>query len=110
MDEENIPKLTDNIAADIREGYTGGSTDMFIPYGKNIKCYDVNSLYPSVMINQDMPIGKIESFNGDIRKIDPSAFGFFYVKVNCPVDIMHPILQIKHKVKNGIKTISPVGT
>jgi hypothetical protein len=23
---------------------------------------------------------------------------------------MHPILQIKHKTKSGIKTISPVGT
>jgi hypothetical protein len=49
MEIENILKLTGNIESDIRKGYTGGSTDMFIPKGKNIKCYDVNSLYPSVM-------------------------------------------------------------
>jgi hypothetical protein len=110
MDEENIPKLTGNIAKNIKQGYTGGSTDMFIPHGKNIYCYDVNSLYPSVMINQDMPIGKPEKLTGDFNKIKERLFGFFYVQVNCPVDIKHPIIQIKHKTKNGIKTISPVGT
>jgi hypothetical protein len=110
MENENIPKLNNNIANNIRKGYTGGSTDMFIPKGKNIKCYDVNSLYPSVMLDQPMPIGKAESFNGDIRKFNKNAFGFFYVKVKCPEDILHPILQIKHKTGNEIKTISPVGT
>jgi hypothetical protein len=110
MGEENIPKLTGNIDKNIRKGYTGGSTDMFIPYGKNIYCYDVNSLYPSVMINKVMPIGKAEKIIGDFNKIDEKLFGFFYVKVNCPEDIMHPIIQIKHKTKSGIKTISPVGT
>ena len=110
MENENIPKLSGNISKDIRESYTGGSTDIFIPKGENIKCYDVNSLYPSVMIDQVMPTGKIESFNGNIRKFDKNAFGFFYVKVNCPEDIIHPIIQIKQKTDNGIKTISPVGT
>ena len=110
MSEENIPKLTGNIENDIRQGYTGGSTDMFIPYGKNIKCYDVNSLYPSVMINKDMPIGKPIKFIGDISKIENNPFGFFKVRVNCPDNILHPIIQIKHKTKNGIKTISPIGS
>jgi hypothetical protein len=110
MLEENIPKLSGNIDKDIRLAYTGGSTDMYIPYGINLKCYDVNSLYPSVMINKDMPIGKPEKITGDLNKINENLFGFFYVKVNCPEKIMHPILQIKHKTKSGIKTISPVGT
>jgi hypothetical protein len=57
-----------------------------------------------------MPIGQTERFTGDIRNIDPNAFGFFYVKVNCPDDILHPIIQINYKTENGIKTISPVGT
>ena len=109
MEEENIPKLTGNIEKDIRKSYTGGSTDMFIPYGENIKCYDVNSLYPSVMLNKDMPVGDITKFEGNIRSIEQNAFGFFYVKVNCPEDILHPILQIKYKTSGGIKTISPVG-
>jgi hypothetical protein len=106
MSEENIPKLTGNINNDVRQGYTGGSTDMFIPYGKNIKCYDVNSLYPSQMINKDMPIGKIVKFIGDFSEIETNPFGFFKVRVKSPDNILHPIIQIK---LNG-KTLSPVGS
>lgn len=108
MKDENILKLTGNIEKEIRKGYTGGSTDMFIPYGKKIYVYDVNALYPSVMLDQDMPIGKPIKFIGDIRKFEPNSFGFF--KVNCPDNIEHPILQIKTKTKDGIKTISPIGS
>nr|WRO45314.1 DNA polymerase [Russula virescens] len=109
MENENIPKLTGNIEKDIRQSYTGGSTDMFIPHGQNIHCYDVNSLYPSVMIDRDMPIDKVVKFEGDISKFEKDAFGFCYVKVNRPEDIMHPILQIRYKSGSEIRTISPVG-
>jgi hypothetical protein len=52
--------LKGKISADIRQSYTGGSTDMFIPKsykGKKIYAYDVNSLYPSVKANKDYPVG-----------------------------------------------------
>jgi hypothetical protein len=52
MKDENIPQLSGKIAKDIRQGYTGGSCDVFIPQSKpgvKIKCYDVNSLYPYIM-------------------------------------------------------------
>ena len=58
------------------------------------------------MVNEYMPIGQPFKFEGDITKLDKNPFGFFYVKVTCPDDIMHPIIQIKFKNK----TISPVGT
>lgn len=47
----------------MREGFYGGRTEVFTPYLKpengNIVGwhYDVNSLYPAVMINNDYPIG-----------------------------------------------------
>jgi len=50
--ENTIPQLTGQVAKDIRQGYTGGSVDMYIPEnieGKKVFCYDVNALYPSVM-------------------------------------------------------------
>ena len=66
--ESNTIPITNNKVYDfIKDSYTGGSTDMFIPYGKNIKCYDVNSLYPSVMRNNLFPVGKIMQFEGDIN-------------------------------------------
>jgi DNA polymerase elongation subunit (family B) len=105
MDEENIPQLSGKIADDIRKGYTGGAVDMYIPKGKNIKCYDVNSLYPSAMFKYDMPIGTPSKFEGDIRRIEENPFGFFYVRITAPDNILHPILQT-HVNKN---TISPIG-
>jgi hypothetical protein len=113
MKEENIPQLSGKISDDIRSGYTGGSVDVFIPEskpGKNIYCYDVNSLYPYQMQSKDLPVGQPSRFNGDILKINPDAFGFFYCKVIAPDNIKHPILQTHVNTGNGIRTISPIGT
>jgi hypothetical protein len=94
MDNENIPQLSGKIANDIRSGYTGGATDMYIPKSnKKIKCLDVNSLYPHIMESKLMPVGIPTFFNGNIIKKDPDAFGFFYCKIIAPDNIKHPILQ-----------------
>jgi hypothetical protein len=42
----------------IRHGYYGGHADVYIPRGEDLYYYDVNSLYPLVMNNLTMPIGK----------------------------------------------------
>jgi len=99
-------------AKEIRHGYTGGAVDMYIPRppkGSKIFCYDVNSLYPYVMDQFDMPTGKPVHFYGDIRKIDPNAFGFFYCKIVAPDNLKHPILQTHVKVNKGTRTIAPLG-
>ncbi len=113
MVENTIPQISGEVAKDIRSGYTGGAVDMYIPKSKprvKIKSYDVNSLYPSQMQSQLMPIGMPTYFNGDIRKIDPNAFGFFYCKVIAPNDIKHPILQTRVKINGINKTIAPIGS
>jgi hypothetical protein len=112
MKEENIPQLSGKIAKDIRSGYTGGAVDVYIPQSKpgvKIKGYDVNSLYPSQMESRLMPIGNPIYFKGDIRKIDPNAFGFFYCNIIAPDNIMHPILQTHVKINNMVRTIAPIG-
>jgi len=56
-----IPQISGQVAKDIRMSYTGGACDMYIPKSEkdsNLYAYDVNSLYPSVMKDNDMPIGK----------------------------------------------------
>jgi hypothetical protein len=53
---------------------------MYVPENKKgvkIFAYDVNSLYPYVMDQFDMPVGNPIHFFGDIRKVEPNAFGFF---------------------------------
>jgi len=113
MKESNIPQLSGKIADDIRKGYTGGAVDMYIPESKpgiDIKCYDVNSLYPSQMHDQLMPIGTPTYFEGNILRINPNAFGFFYCEIIAPGDIKHPILQTHVKFNGGTRTIAPIGT
>lgn len=47
LDEENL----------IRERfYSGGRVEVYKGHGKNVRVYDINSLYPSVMLNE-MPLG-----------------------------------------------------
>ena len=47
-------------------GGPGGSTEMYKPFGKNIRCLDANSLFPSMMSSWDFGVGRIFEFKGDI--------------------------------------------
>jgi DNA polymerase type B, organellar and viral len=110
LGNSKIPIISGKTFTDLKNSYTGGSTEMFIPFGTNVYGYDVNSLYPTVMKNQYMPIGNITFFEGDIREVDKKAFGFFEVEITAPDNIKHPILQTKVDTGNGLRTISPLGT
>jgi hypothetical protein len=109
MEKEIIPKLTGQIAENIRLSYTGGAVDMYLPKGENIKCYDVNSLYPFVMKENDMPVGVPSYFEGDITKLYSNAFGFFYCNIKAPEGLNHPILQTRVKTNEGVRTMAPLG-
>jgi len=115
LDEEKtfIPMIAGKVANDIRLSYTGGATDMYIPTNQDnelVYGYDVNSLYPTVMAENPMPVGKPTYFEGDIRKYDPEAFGFFYCKITTPEYLEHPILQTHVKTKEGTRTVAALGT
>jgi hypothetical protein len=66
----------------IKEGYYGGITEVYIPYGENLLYYDVNSEYPFCAKNP-MPGNistYIEDFTGKGLKLE-ELFGYFYCKV-----------------------------
>jgi hypothetical protein len=88
MTENVIYQVLGKVEQAIRQSYTGGSVDVYIPHNSNdsdkLYYYDVNSLYPTVMANTPMPIGKPIVFEGDIRALDPIAYGFFYCKITTP--------------------------
>lgn len=106
-----IAQLSGQIAKDIRKSYTGGACDKYIPTNKEelIYAYDVNSLYPSIMRDCDMPIGNPTFFEGNIRLFDPEAFGFFYCNIYAPDNLEHLIIQTHIQTENGIRTIAPLG-
>jgi hypothetical protein len=109
--DELIPIITGSMYDNMKNAYTGGSVDVYKPHGYNIYSYDVNSLYPTQMANYDMPVGSPTYFEGDInlREEIKNPFGIFEVEVTSPDNLNYPILQLRFKTKNGIKTISPLG-
>lgn len=62
------------------------------------------------MSDLDMPIGKPIAFEGDIRKVDNLASGFFYCNIKTPVKLEHPLLQRRIKTADGIRTIAGLGS
>lgn len=110
MDNLTIPKITGQMYNDIKQAYTGGHTDTYIPYGEDLNHYDVNSLYPSVMAKYSLPYGDIFYFNGDILKFKPDAHGFFLCNITTPEDMNRPLLQTRVKTDNGFRTVAPLGT
>jgi DNA polymerase type B, organellar and viral len=101
--DETICKISGETYKDIKQSYTGGSTDLFIPHGVNIHGYDINSLYPHSMANNLMPINNIKYFEGNVT--ENNLFGFFFVEVTCPDNLNIPILQLHYKNR----TVSPLG-
>jgi DNA polymerase type B, organellar and viral len=112
LGKNNIIQLSGKVFNEIKKSYTGGAVDMYIPFNNEneiIYGYDVNSLYPYVMKNNPMPIGNMNYFEGNIRKFDPNAFGFFCCNIETPNYLEHPILQTHVKTNDGIRTISALG-
>jgi hypothetical protein len=112
LPEESIHMLSGEIDRDIRLGYTGGAVDVYIPKSLNerkIYAYDVNALYPYVMKIFKYPIGSPTYFTGNILKINPNAYGFFYCKIKSPSYLHHPILQTHVNTKEGIRNLAPLG-
>ena len=105
-----IPNITGELYRNLKKSYTGGSVDVYKPIGENIKRYDVNSLYPTVMSEFPSPVGEIKKFKGDILKYETNPFGFFFVNIKTPDNLDIPILQTRIKTKNnGIRTVSALG-
>jgi hypothetical protein len=80
----------------INFGYYGGITEVYIPHGKNLKSYDVNSLYPYVALNP-MPgtqCSYIESLDDSGLELD-NLFGFFQAQVKTNDNLYIGLLPIK---------------
>jgi hypothetical protein len=50
--------------------------DAYIPYGENIKGYDVNSLYPNSMFRNKVPVGNPYYFEGDLDYFNKINFNY----------------------------------
>ena len=93
-----MPRLSLGEDAFCREAYKGGFVYCNPEYQgkeiKNIKVYDVNSLYPHVMRNCELPVGK-----GIFLTRKPSDQYLYVVKFTCEFKVKEgylPTIQIKN--------------
>lgn len=120
----NISILDGEIYKFISNAYTGGHVDLYHHQNKpdeKVYRYDVNSLYPFVMLNDPMPVGNPIQFEGDIldKKIFnefaktfklEEKFGFFEANIETPSSLNAPILLKRMKFKDiGFRTVAPLG-
>jgi DNA polymerase type B, organellar and viral len=103
--DDPIYILSSKIDLFIRQGYYGGSTDVYKAYGKSLYYYDVNSLYPYAMLNP-MPYNLIKYHTNMFNIKLENFFGFIEVEVICPSNMLRPVLPFKFEGK----TIYPTGT
>jgi len=103
---EQLPACPRYIDAFVRRGYAGGRTEIFRPLFEGpgeLHCYDVNSLYPAVMRENDFPT----RFDEVSKELNLSRMGFTECDVEVPIDTYLPVLWQKDS-KTG-RFIFPVG-
>jgi hypothetical protein len=92
----NLPVLNNHLDDFIRFSYYGGATDYYKKYGKDLYYYDVNSLYPFVML-KDMPYKPLKWYE-DMSEIKlEDFFGFALARIECDDDVKLPIIPIKDR-------------
>lgn len=61
LDSESIiPLISGQIYRDLSKAYHGGHTDVYrLYYNTDVHSYDYTSIYPTQMLNKNIPVGKI---------------------------------------------------
>ncbi len=104
--KDDLPACPMGIDEIVRMAYAGGRTEIFRPLYESetepLNTYDINSLYPSVLKDFDMPWG-FDKLSDSTPNLERIGFGFFTIEV--PEDNYLPILWTR---ESG-KFIFPVG-
>nr|YP_010192425.1 DNA polymerase [Amanita sinensis]QZN08162.1 DNA polymerase [Amanita sinensis] len=117
--DQLIPKISGTIYKNIQKAYTGGHVDVYKMYSdKSVHSYDFVSLYPSVMYNNEFPVGKMTHFVGNILNeelkytIEDLIKSKSFVRCDIYVDksINRPVYQTHLKINKEIRTVCATGT
>jgi hypothetical protein len=95
---------------EMKKAYYGGRTEivkMILP-SDNYFCYDVNSLYPFVMFNNEFPISKPIKINNPKKENILNDCGITFCKIESP-NLYIPLLPIHFTINKTNKLIYPIG-
>ena len=102
---EPIARLPDDAIAWLRQAVFGGRTEIFKTYAQNLTYYDVNSLYPSCMLDAYPNVNTFEPWR---KSSDIDKPGIVECEVKTRGDTQFPVLPWKRP--NDGKLLFPVGT
>lgn len=101
--EHLFPKLEFEVDKDLRQSYKGGFTYLNPIYREKdvfgITVLDVNSLYPSVMYEKQLPFGEPLFFNGKYE--EDKVYNLYIQMITCSFEIKEnkiPTIQLKHNM------------
>lgn len=111
LGDREIPNLSEKDDEFVRKSYFGGRTEIYKPVfdgneNNYLNYYDINSLYPSVMIDNEFAYRKSAK---NIKEIDDRYISFFHCKVDIPKDLYIGPLPAKVEINKMRKTVFPVG-
>ena len=96
-----FPELDFDVDSDIRQSYKGGFTYLNPLYKEkdveNGITLDVNSLYPSVMYEKELPFGEPVFFKGKYK--EDKTYPLYIQRLTCSFELKKnkiPTIQIKH--------------
>jgi len=116
--EDLIPLISGDIYKDIKKAYHGGHTEVYKLYSdKPVYSYDYVSMYPSQMINQYMPVGKINKFignpllNGETLETLKDKLAF----IKCTIYVgkskkKRPVYQTLVNINGELRSVCATGT
>lgn len=100
-----IKMIKGELEKEIRSSYFGGNVDVFINKISEGYYYDMNSQYPTAMLN-DMPVGDpVFSLETELNKI----FGFVYGEISCPDENILKVPFIQDKDPDTNLNVCPRG-
>lgn len=100
MFEKNFPVLSLGIDENIRKAYRGGFTYVNPRFQNQVIeggiVLDINSMYPAIMMNKELPIGQPLPFSGKYKYDE--EYPLYVQHISCEFDVkddMIPTIQIK---------------
>ena len=115
--EDLIPRVSGKIYRDIVKAYHGGHTDVYMMYSdKEVHSYDYTSMYPAMMLRHEMPVGKIDKFEGNSLKTGETFKSLCnrhaFIKCTVEVDksLNRPVYMTTVKMDGELRSICATGT
>lgn len=109
--KRKIKMVDRTINDEMKQAYYGGRTEIFRMYlpDNHYYCYDINSLYPHVMFNNEFPVTPPKLIKNITLTNIKENLGITKCRVKTPDDIYIPVLPIHHEINKTRKLIFPTG-